>query len=270
MLQKFSPDDDFAAFYREYGYVVLANLFDPAQLDEASEAIRDLFAVRFAETNEVGVEGDELLVHFYTAEQEMWRQCAKRMCDLLPVVSLGSDARVVRVLRRLGLEAPLVSTSPEVRTDMPGDARYMQPWHQDWRAGQGSLNAVTVWVPLHRVGAENGAIEIVPRSHRDGLLETRELANPRRFEIDDPRFAARDAVVTSLELGEAVVFSQMLVHRSGVNRSRSPRLTVQLRFADYAERSFANAGFPRPTGSELVWAEAPSARDMDLVFGASR
>ena len=203
---------------------------------------------------------------YYESEKEMWRPCARRMFDLLSVYSLAANPYVAKLLKKIGLKTPMISTRPEVRTDMPGDEQYMQLWHQDWRYGQGSLNAVTIWVPLHKVGVENGAIEVIPKTHLLGYLETEELSNPRRFLIVDARLKNLLSCPVELEFGESVVFSQMLVHRSGYNRTNLPRLTVQLRFVDYSEDSFVENGFPAPTSSDLLWKHPPSAEDMKRVF----
>jgi hypothetical protein len=76
-----------------------------------------------------------------------------------------------------------------------------------------------------------------------------------------------------LRLGESIVFSQLLVHRSGFNRSGRARVTIQTRFSDAAEPEFVRHGFPTPVGSELVWDAPPSRADAETVFapaGGSR
>jgi phytanoyl-CoA hydroxylase len=267
MLQRFGVSDDFAPAYRRDGYVVLRDVFPTGELERARDELYDLFETRFAAAGINGSSGSSLLAATYRSERGLWQQCARRMWDLMSVYSLAAGPRLADTLRRLGLERPMISTRPEVRTDMPGDERYMQPWHQDWRYGQGSLNAVTTWVPLHRVTAENGTIELVPGSHLLGYLEAVELENPRRFAIDEAAFDGLPREVAELEFGEAVVFSQMLVHRSGHNSSGTPRLTIQARFADFAEPAFLANGLPTPAGSELVWERTPTREEMLALFG---
>jgi ectoine hydroxylase-related dioxygenase (phytanoyl-CoA dioxygenase family) len=149
---------------------------------------------------------------------------------------------------------------------MPQDQQYMQPWHQDWRSGQSSLNSITIWVPLHDVREENGAIDVMPQTHRWGLLQTEELSNPRRFLVNDPIIEGCQYFPAEIKQGESVAFSQMLVHRSGFNRTNQPRITVQLRFGDYAEPHFVARGLPVPAGSDLLWNPPPSEREMKQVF----
>jgi phytanoyl-CoA hydroxylase len=268
MLQRFSIHDDISPFYRRYGYVVLTDLYGTDELLRAREQVFELFARRFAEINDNDLREEALLEYFYERGRERWRECARRMWDLLGVYSLAASPAVDDVLRRLGLAEPIISTRPEVRTDMPGDEQYMQPWHQDWRYGQGSVNAVTIWTPLRDAAVENGTIDVMPCTHVLGYLETEELASPRRFSIVDDRIERFEFVPAEMSFGEAIIFSQLLVHRSGFNSSGRARVTVQTRFADAGQADFVRQGFPTPTGSELVWDEPPSRADAELVFTA--
>jgi ectoine hydroxylase-related dioxygenase (phytanoyl-CoA dioxygenase family) len=150
---------------------------------------------------------------------------------------------------------------------MPGDVTFMQPWHQDWGYGRTSLNAVTVWVPLHDVARVNGAIDVVPRSHRLGLLRTNELRNPRRLEIADDRFREDGVRTIELRFGECAFFSQFLVHRSGYNAGGKVRLTFQSRYADYGERTFANGGDRDAISAKSSTLLSPGGDDLRAFFG---
>lgn len=266
MLKRFSLDDDFRDFYRREGYVVLTDLYTAEDLTLAREAIFALFARRLADVNDESLAEEPLLERHYNDEAGRWRECARRMWDLLPIYRLAATGNIEPALQKVGLATPIISTRPEVRTDMPEDAGYMQPWHQDWRYGQGSVNAVTIWTPLRDVTVENGTIDVMPGTHMLGYLETTELSNPRRFSIVDPRIDNLPYQPAELALGESILFSQMLVHRSGFNRSGRARVTVQTRFSDAADPAFMERGFPTPTDSTLVWDIAPGAEEMAVAF----
>ncbi len=265
MLQRFGINDDFDAFYRANGYVVFTDLIERPALERVHEEISGLFG-RGLGLSERGGDVRVLLAERYDSDRERWRACARRMWDLLSVYRLAAGDRVETTLRRLGLEAPAISTRPEVRTDMPGDEEYRQPWHQDWRYGQGSANAVTFWTPLHDVDESNGTIDLIAGSHLRGYLETETLLNPRRFSIVDETLDDESYATADMELGETIVFSQLLIHRSGYNRSDRARLTVQTRFSDFAETRFVEAGYPVPVGDDIVWDSPPDASEMANIF----
>ena len=265
MVQKFHVNEDFTKFYNEYGYVIVKDLFPRNELERVCQDVYDLFDTRFVGINKDKLSGYELLILHYGTDT--WRQCAKRMWDLVSVLGLATKPIVIEVLRKMGLGKPIISTRPEIRTDMPKDDRYRQPWHQDWRYAQGSYNAATFWIPLQKVTIKNGTIDIIPKSHLLGLLETEELQNPRRFSITDPRIGKMPYFPVELEMGECVAFSQILVHRSGENVTKSPRLSAQLRFADYSDSPFIAEGYPIAASSELVWKNLPSERHMRGIYG---
>jgi ectoine hydroxylase-related dioxygenase (phytanoyl-CoA dioxygenase family) len=266
-MRKFKLADDFGSFYRQEGYVILSDAFRHDEIAQVRADVLDLFESRFRAANAGARKGIDLLTHHYHQDKELWRQCAKRMFDLLSVYGLAAKPEVLEVLSRLGLQKPMISTRPEVRTDMPRDEQYMQGWHQDWRYGQGSYNSVTFWVPMHNVRVENGTIDVMPKTHLLGYLDCEEVPNPRRFVIQETQIKGFPFFPVELEQGEAVVFSQMLVHRSGYNRSEHPRLTTQLRFVDRADHRFAGNGFAYPRGSEMVWSSQPTANELIEVFG---
>jgi phytanoyl-CoA hydroxylase len=268
MLKRFSVQDDVSAFYREHGFVIFSDLFDARDIAQTRDDVLALFERRFESINGGGATGLDLVNAYYASHKTLWRQCAQRMWDILSVYELAVRPGVRDTLRRLGLAAPIISTRPEVRTDMPGDSHYMQPWHQDWRYGQGSVNSVTFWLPFQDVDIENGTIDVMPGSHLLGYLEVEELKDPRRFSIVDPRIEELPYEPVVMELGEVIVFSQLLVHRSGFNRSGLPRLTMQMRFTDSAEPRFLENGFPAPATSELLWDHPPTAAEVGRVLGA--
>ena len=247
----------------------LGTSFTPEELQPVLDDLYQLFETRFAKLDSLGLKGEELISHYYGPAKAVWRQCAKRMCHSLPLAALAGQEKVRALLRRIGLKDPMFLSYPEVRTDMPDDEQYMQPWHQDWRSGQGSLNAVTIWVPLRDVSTTDGAIEVIPGSHRWGLLEVEEIPNPRRFSIIDSRVSEPETVTMDLHFGECAVFSQMLVHRSGRNSSGRPRLSLQLHYSDRGERHFIDNGYKQALNSELVWDEPPDAAAMKEIYGSS-
>lgn len=97
------------------------------------------------------------------------------------------------------------------------------PWHQDggtvWGLDRDPL--VTLWLALDDATPESGCMDVIPGSHRLGLLST--LGSTLA-----PEAAARHCPpdrVRSLPVarGEMVMFHNWLIHRSGVNHSRLPR-----------------------------------------------
>jgi ectoine hydroxylase-related dioxygenase (phytanoyl-CoA dioxygenase family) len=109
---------------------------------------------------------------------------------------------------------------------------------------------VTIWTALDDATPENGCLEIVPGSHRLGLLSwfgsTVSDENVARY--------ARPEMVQPLPVpaGHAVLLHNWLLHRSGINPSSSPRRAFTCCYLDGRTRN-------NLTGELLhrVWGELP-------------
>lgn len=99
------------------------------------------------------------------------------------------------------------------------------PVHQDWTiVDETKYCSATIWVALEDVTEENGALQVLPGSHRfsDTLraptLET-DYAHLQNYFL--PRMTT-----IRMKAGEAIVFNHALFHSSFPNHSKQPRLAV--------------------------------------------
>jgi hypothetical protein len=97
------------------------------------------------------------------------------------------------------------------------------PWHQDagdvWGLDRDPL--VTLWLALDDATPENGCMEVVPGSHRLGLLTPHgSTVPPELAEIHCPRDAVRHITARA---GELILLHNWSIHRSGVNPTAQPR-----------------------------------------------
>ena len=181
-------------------------------------------------------------------EQRRTLYCGLRYLPSL--YRLVSDPALLSVSRALGLGFPGIELFNNIRMDLPGEDRYLFQWHQDISYNLGSVNGLTYWVPLSKTGPDHGGIEVIPGSHKRGLWPCK-VVNP---DHKAGLLSTRDIVITEepqspptaieTEFGDAVVFSQRLLHRSLSNRSDDIRWTVQIRHTDFMEPYFRRASFP--------------------------
>src|SRR5687767_13102473 len=151
MLEKFSKKDveKYVDFYKKQGYVIFTDLFTASELQDLVKDLLSVFENRFAGIS--SEKGIALLYSEYSKNKEAWRECASKMWDIFGVSQCATKPEVLKALINLKIKSPIIATRPEVRTDMPNDVEYQQPWHQDWSYGHTSLNAVTLWIPLQDV-----------------------------------------------------------------------------------------------------------------------
>ena len=120
----------------------------------------------------------------------------------------------------------------------PAQQGTVLPWHQDVGEGWGLDRnpMITVWTALDPATVTNGCMQIVPGSHKLGVL------NPQHFvsEADQAKYTQENAVI-DLEVapGEAILLHNLLLHRSGVNRTPTPRRAFSVAYMEAATRDRA-------------------------------
>jgi ectoine hydroxylase-related dioxygenase (phytanoyl-CoA dioxygenase family) len=134
--------------------------------------------------------------------------------------------------------------------DKTPDANWKVPWHQDltiavkrreevpgfgpWSVKAGVVHVqptadvleamVSVRLHLDPCPGENGALRVVPRTHREGKLTEARLAERRR----------EPAVVCALDGGGALRLRPLLLHASSASTSPAHRRVLHLDFAAQA------------------------------------
>ena len=126
------------------------------------------------------------------------------------------------------------------RIDRSNEPWFEFHWHQDYTYNQMSDPTVTVWTPLTPVTEDMGPLHVIPRSH--GQIHPVRL-EPKRDDHGRPKVTksavladadAADldarAVPVCLEPGDVLFFHQLLLHRSGRNRSNRARWSMVPRY----------------------------------------
>ncbi|MFC4070451.1 phytanoyl-CoA dioxygenase family protein [Actinoplanes subglobosus] len=116
-------------------------------------------------------------------------------------------------------------------------ADFRVPWHQDGVGADMELDperSVTVWMALTAATAGNGALRVIPGSHRHGYLPTRREdphggQRGRALTTDVPA-GSPEPVVVPLAAGEAMAMDVRLLHSSPPNTSAQPRIGLNLRY----------------------------------------
>ena len=108
-------------------------------------------------------------------------------------------------------------------------------WHQDayyWPLDP--HESVTVWLGFDDSTVENGAMEVIPRSHKAGLLKhvrASETASVLTLECERGQFQEDSALPVTLHAGEISIHDDKLVHGSPSNRSANRRAGLTIRYS---------------------------------------
>ena len=119
-----------------------------------------------------------------------------------------------------------------VRPKLPNEKLTTLPWHQDsaYMPDTEDDLHLTVWLPLVDVNTENGALQFLPRSHKEGLksyhrVEGEAFAVP----VTSPTSSHTDIDTLRMKKGDLLIFNNLVFHRSLLNQSDTIRWSVLIR-----------------------------------------
>lgn len=144
----------------------------------------------------------------------------------------------------------------------PAEQGTVLPWHQDggdvWALDRDPL--ITIWMALDDATAANGCVEVIPGSHRLGLVSAQ---GSTLSDQDAQRFCPEDEVQPiEVPAGHAVLMHNWLIHRSGVNPTPMPRRAFTACYLDSRTRNILTGQhFPLILGSST----GPSHPYLDLL-----
>jgi ectoine hydroxylase-related dioxygenase (phytanoyl-CoA dioxygenase family) len=108
-------------------------------------------------------------------------------------------------------------------------------WHQDaYYWPMKPQHTVTVWLAYDDVDEENGAMKIIPGSHRAGLLRharSTDTDSILTLELESGTFDESQAVQFKLKAGEVSLHDDRAVHGSPANPSSRRRAGLTLRYS---------------------------------------
>ncbi|MEX2292931.1 MAG: phytanoyl-CoA dioxygenase family protein [Acidimicrobiales bacterium] len=218
MTRAIAPSDADLTAFASVGYFTVEGLFSPAECDDIVAHVEDAaFELALGETSD-GPLSYRPMMHLASpaltavATDERWSPI------VLPLIGTG-DARLYW--------EQAVAKPPHARTELP--------WHQD--NGYTPLvpeEYVTCWLALDDAQEDNGCLWVIPGSHKSGTVVHHNGAGPFRVGHAGPD---ADGVAVPVERGSVLVFSSLLMHRSGPNVTDRQRRAWILQFCSAAATS---------------------------------
>tara|TARA_B100001173_G_scaffold297666_1_gene294468 strand:- start:84 stop:803 length:720 start_codon:yes stop_codon:yes gene_type:complete len=177
-------------------------------------------------------------------EKSKYRKVFVAVFDLIhldpEVFLISSVKKIFNYAKQLGVRFPHHGTRPLTRVDFPKDKKYSYfDCHQDFPYNKHSLNSVVIWIPLQDTGVKEGCLEVSPRTHQKKKI----------FKMKKNSMLIKDSssfkfIKTKVKTGEALIFSEFLVHRSGKNISEKIRFSIQLRLTDLLSKEYMKKNYP--------------------------
>ncbi|NEX63192.1 phytanoyl-CoA dioxygenase family protein [Noviherbaspirillum galbum] len=170
----------------------------------------------------------------------------------------AEDERIAGRVRQIVGETPRLVLAHHncVMTKHPGYGT-ATGWHRDIRYWSFARNAlVTVWLALGDETAANGALHVIPGSHRIEIARHRldELDFLRPEVPENQELIAQETVV-ELEKGDVLFFHSGLFHAAGRNEGNTVKMSVA--FAYRGESNLPGAGSRSAAAGDVA---LPAAR----------
>ena len=177
-------------------------------------------------------------------EKSKFRKAFVAVFDLIhldpEIYNLASQKKLIQIYKNLGIKHPHYGTRPLTRVDLPQDLKHsFFDAHQDFPYNRHSTNSIVVWIPFMNTNHKEGCLEVSPKSH----IEKKVFQQKKNSKLikNSSQFKFKKVKV---KLGEALIFSEFLVHRSGVNRSKKIRFSLQLRVTDLLSKEYMKRLYP--------------------------
>ena len=218
------------------GFFVFNNFFELSKIQNIRNEFLRLFSMISKQKSLQNINTDYDLNTLYTNHKSVWVSAYDQLRYLTSIQQLVSDDRLKDLSNKSGLKYPTYAARPIVRCDMINDQKHDFPSHQDFVFNFGSKNSITIWIPFQDTGIKEGALKVIPGSHKNGLcIQEQGLITEK--------LSQSDFIDVPLNSGDILVFSQFLVHKSGLNTSGSARFSCQIRFNDLECPYFIKSGW---------------------------
>ena len=218
MINEMNITDPEIEFYKNEGYLPLPGLI-------ASGAVRALREEILEVLDANGVSYPMLCSASTTADKlQQFNEYLKG--SLLNDLINGPAVRAVA--SRL-LEGPSYSYLPFTAVKAAGGGGPFH-FHQDnnYTRHEPAMGSINIWVALVDMTPQNGCLQIVPRSHLDGPLQSRESDDGdghQQLDVDPIQ-----CMPIRMRAGDAVAFTRLTVHGSGGNATDAPRVAYALQY----------------------------------------
>ena len=246
-MSRLGPDQ--LEFFTREGYLVVPNLFPPAALEPLRA---ELTALIHREALRLQAEGR--LARLYEEEpfeRRLTRLHAEVGDEMLKAITgRGGGGHSGRALFELITHPALLQAvesfiGPEIvgssvyriRPKIPGQVRGVVPWHQDsgYFAPHCDQSLVlTCWVPLVDATTQTGCLQVLPRTHQQGIFRHHTNGPGGYLFITDGDLPPGQWLDTPVPAGGALFLTNCTPHRSLPHHTDVVRWSLDVRYQSAA------------------------------------
>ncbi len=218
VVTEMSLTDSEVRFYNEEGYLLLPGF---VKADAIETLCREVLEVLDAN----GVPAASL--RRATSSADKLRQNSQYLADSYLNALINSPQTLAVTSRLIGGPAYRYMPFTAVKA---GDGGGTFHFHQDnnYTQHEPAMGSINIWVALVDMTPDNGCLQIIPRSHRNGQLQSRNSDDGDVHQQLDVN--PIDCLPIRMRAGDAMAFTRWTVHGSGPNTTNQPRLAYALQY----------------------------------------
>lgn len=228
--------------FEENGFLKVNSFFSKQEIENLLEKIKKNYQNQF---DRLGLKKDftQNMIDLFNKDFNTFSNCGKHnQHGCIELYQLATNEKLIKKIKELGISRPSLSTRPVVmqnhRQLSLKEVYYRTPPHQDWGSIRGSKNSIVVWIPLMDVTKNEGPVNFIPKSHKSGLLKTKQEEGFATVDVKNENF-----IFEEMKVGDVLFFSTFLIHKSGDILNDKIRWSCHFRFNDMDEKDFVNRGY---------------------------
>jgi hypothetical protein len=235
--------------FDESGFVILHDAFAGGQVAEVNNEIAHIIAAYLAKAGLPACSGDEIFTRGLLALEDKDHEYVAAVYDtifqtpaFMRLISSREIEKQIRNLLNIDDTHSLYGFTNRCLLAPPGDERRTYGWHQEtfYTVPHGSY--IQTWAPLVAdTTTATGTVEVCVGSHKEGIAPQQWNETPGRVVqiIVDQRISDKyPQAAIEMKLGELLLFSGHLIHRSGANTSSRVRYSLVGMYHDVSHSPF--------------------------------
>jgi len=114
-------------------------------------------------------------------------------------------------------------------------------WHQDFISRPTEPLKIIVWMALDNVTKENGTVQVIPGSHKQGHLPWHRVTGETHHDRVNMEYVEKDRnkiIYAELEAGDVLLFNMLVLHGSDEVNTDMPRRVFRCSYQSMKKRVF--------------------------------
>jgi len=252
-------------FYNQMGYVIGEGILTDL-IPDIQEDIRNVVRLardraRLPKLDSSSENFDSGLIELARTDRNKVGEIYDLTNNLVTTKKMSTHPLVLRSIQELiGTKKLYLNLNSVVRMDIPGEQKFLFPWHQDFPYTLGSSDGISIWAPLVDLTGEEGGLDVLPESHKKGILPSYLDASGRQGHYV-PRLDSwlKNMKIQNIKVkaGDVIFFSVHLVHRSVPNKLGKIRWSSQFRYSNFENKPALERGWRMPQDGRLFKDQYP-------------